>query len=288
MSKSASFKFIPRLSAQRGYSDHGWLHSYHSFSFANFYSPQHMGYGSLRVINEDHVARGKGFDTHPHREAEIWTYVVSGELTHKDNLGNVETMRRGDIQYTSAGTGIAHSEYNDNKTQDCAFLQIWGKSAIPNMNPAYYTRHHDAKSKTGVLKHIIKPAASFPNDAVIPRQDGKDELIPINNDLNFYASILPKDSSVSHTFLTSPGSVNPNRAKKRLGYVHLIMTSGTRDPRTPAPEKGAQLKVTAEDGTETTLYEGDAVKVEAPEGGRLTLESVGITDAELVFFDMNS
>lgn len=285
MSKSASFKFIPRLSAQRGYVDHGWLHSYHSFSFASYYDSKHMGFGPLRVINEDNIAKNKGFDTHPHSEFEIWTYVVSGELTHKDSLGNLETMKRGDIQYTSAGTGIAHSEYNDNKFKDCHILQIWSKPSIPRLKPTYYTRHHNSTSKTNVLKHIIKPRDAFEQNAEIPLQDGKDELIPVPGDLNFYASVLPNGQSVSHKFLSSPNGILAKN-KIRLGYLHLVMTSGIRSPSTAAPEKGASLRVTAEDGTEAILTEGDALKIEAREGGEISIESVGEAQAELVFFDM--
>src|ERR1700759_3020954 len=112
----------PRPWNTRGHADHGWLYTFHTFSFASYYSPKHSGFGPLRVINEDRVERGTGFGTHAHREFLIWSYVVSGELEHKDSLGNLEILKRGDVQFTSAGTGIRHSEYNRNTSKDNHFI----------------------------------------------------------------------------------------------------------------------------------------------------------------------
>ncbi|KAK6534905.1 hypothetical protein TWF281_006204 [Arthrobotrys megalospora] len=287
MSKSTALKLIPRLSSTRGYADHGWLRTYHTFSFANYYSPADTSYGPLRVINEDNIARAKGFDTHHHREFEIFTYITRGEIVHKDSLGNVEVLKRGDVQYTSAGTGISHSEYAGNKS-DASILQIWVKPDEARLKPTYYTRHHPEDSKAGVLKKIISPRENFGDKlASVPKQDGKEELIPIPADVEFFASILKeKGDSVSHVFTKKAGAENLDHGRKRLGLVQLVMSSGIRKKSESAPEGGAKLKVTAEDGSEQVLEEGDGLKIEAGEGSQLTFESVGDRAAEFVFFDM--
>ncbi|KAK6349517.1 hypothetical protein TWF696_005802 [Orbilia brochopaga] len=289
MSKAAAFKFLPRLSASRGYADHGWLRTYHTFSFASYYSSADTSFGPLRVINEDNIARAKGFDTHHHREYEIFTYITRGEIVHRDSMGNVEVLKRGDVQYTSAGTGISHSEYAGDKS-DASILQIWVRPDESGLTPTYYTRHHPEESKTGVLKKIITSRDNFGGAEklkAVPRQDGKEELIPIPADVDFYATIL-KDSgdSVQHVFGKKAGETSRDGSRKRLGLVHLVMSSGIRKRSEPAPAGGAKLKVTAEDGTEQVLEEGDGLKIEAREGSQLTFESVGDRSAEFVFFDM--
>lgn len=119
-SPSSALKVTPRRWSARGRADHGWLYSFHTFSFASYYAPEFESYGPLRVINEDRVEKGTGFGTHSHAEFLIWSYIVNGELEHKDSMGNVETLKRGEVQFTSAGTGIRHSEYNRNKQQVCS------------------------------------------------------------------------------------------------------------------------------------------------------------------------
>ncbi|EWC45680.1 hypothetical protein DRE_05241 [Drechslerella stenobrocha 248] len=289
MSKSTAFKFIPRLSASRGYADHGWLRTYHSFSFASYYSPADSSYGPLRVINEDNIARAKGFDTHHHREFEIFTYVTRGEIVHRDSLGNTEVLKRGDVQYTSAGTGISHSEYAGDKS-DASILQIWVRPNESGLKPTYYTRHHPDASKAGVLKKIITSRDNFGSQeklAAVPRQDGKEELIPIPADVDFFASILKNSGDkVNHAFGKKAGATSIEGSRKRLGLVHLVMSSGIRKKTEAAPAEGAKLRVTAEDGTEQVLEEGDGLKLEAREGSQLTFESVGGRAAEFVFFDM--
>ena len=205
-------------------------------------------------------------------------------------MGNTEVMRRGDIQHTRAGTGITHSEQNLHKTKEASLLQIWVKPDVTRLPPKYFTRHHDDNSKRGVLKHIVAPIASFSKEhaEAIPEQDGKDELIPIQTDLNFFASILPTGQSVSHQFMKAVTAEKADPKRARLGYLHLVMSSGIRSPKTPAPADGARLKVTAEDGTEIELTEGDAVKIEAKELGTITIESTGGKEAEFVFFDMKT
>jgi hypothetical protein len=119
---STSLKVTPRRSSSRGHADHGWLYTFHTFSIASYYHPKYERFGPLRVINEDRVERGTGFGTHSHAEFMIWSYIVSGELEHKDSMGNLETLKRGEVQFTNAGTGIRHSEYNRNKQLVCQFL----------------------------------------------------------------------------------------------------------------------------------------------------------------------
>ncbi|EPS40359.1 hypothetical protein H072_5807 [Dactylellina haptotyla CBS 200.50] len=246
-----------------------------------------MHYGPLRVINEDNIARAKGFDTHHHREFEIFTYITRGEIVHKDSLGNTEVLKRGDVQYTSAGTGISHSEYAGNKT-DASILQIWVKPNESGLKPTYYTRHHPEESKTNVLKKIVTPRENFGDKlAEVPKQDGKEELIPIPADVEFFASILGKaGDKVEHEFGKKAGAASLDRSRTRLGLVQLVMSSGIRKKSESAPEQGAKIKVTADDGTEQVLQEGDGLRIEAKEGSKLSFENVGDRSAEFVFFDM--
>ena len=187
-----------RKSAQRGYADHGWLKSYHSFSFAGYYDPAHMGFGNLRVINEDRIAPGRGFGTHGHRDMEIISYVLSGELAHKDNMGNVKGIPPGDVQRMSAGTGVEHSEFNHAPGQSTHFLQIWIEPNVTGIAPGYEQKTFAAPEKRGQLKLVASNA-------------GDAGSVTIHADAKIYAGLLDGDESA--TLALDPA---------RKTYVHLV------------------------------------------------------------------
>ncbi|NCW86150.1 MAG: pirin family protein [Oxalobacteraceae bacterium] len=187
-----------RKSQERGYADHGWLKSFHSFSFANYYDPKFMGWGNLRVINEDRIDPGTGFGEHSHRDMEIISYVLSGELAHKDSMGNVKSIPPGDIQRMSAGTGVTHSEFNYAKDQMTHFLQIWIQPKFMGVKPGYEQKTIPAEDKDGKLRLL----ASI---------DGAEDSITINADAKLYAGTF--DGAKHATLAMDPS---------RKAYVHLI------------------------------------------------------------------
>lgn len=175
-----------RKASERGPSDLGWLRSYHTFSFGHYYDPEHMGFESLRVINDDRVVPGAGFGTHPHDNMEIVSYVLDGELEHKDSMGNGSVIKPGDVQRMSAGTGVTHSEFNSSSENGVHFLQIWFLPNERNIKPDYEQKYYSADSKVNNLKLIVSP-------------DGRDGSVSINQDVNLYASILTdKDHKVDY------------------------------------------------------------------------------------------
>ncbi|HEV8519936.1 MAG TPA: pirin family protein [Burkholderiales bacterium] len=186
-----------RSSGERGHANHGWLDSYHSFSFADYYDPQHMGYASLRVINEDYVQPGKGFGTHGHRDMEIITYILEGALEHKDSMGNGSVIRPDDVQRMSAGTGVQHSEFNPSPSEVVHLLQIWIEPDVTGIKPSYEEKHFDAASKRGTLR-------------LIASRDGRDGSVTIHQDASVYAALIDGSERASHGL-----------ASGRKAYVHV-------------------------------------------------------------------
>jgi redox-sensitive bicupin YhaK (pirin superfamily) len=160
-----------RRSDERGFADHGWLKSFHTFSFADYHDPQHVQFGALRVINEDRVAAGAGFGTHGHRDMEIISYVLAGELAHQDSMGNGSTIRPGDVQRMSAGSGVRHSEFNPSPKDGTHFLQIWITPSARNIEPSYEEKRFSAEEKRGRLRLIVSPNAE--SGSVLIHQDAK-------------------------------------------------------------------------------------------------------------------
>jgi len=175
-----------RPAEQRGKADFGWLDSRHSFSFGHYFDPQFMGYGPLRVINEDKVKPGKGFDPHPHQSMEIISYVLDGALEHKDSIGNGSVIRPGDVQRMSAGTGIVHSEYNASKTDPVHFLQIWVLPEKEGGAPGYEQKHFDRAEKLNRLR-------------LVASHDGREGSVTIQQDADLYAAVLEKGARISHS-----------------------------------------------------------------------------------------
>ena len=186
-----------RKAGERGHANHGWLDSWHSFSFAEYYDPQHMGYSDLRVINEDVVQPGRGFGTHGHRDMEIITYILDGALEHKDSMGNGSVIRPGDVQRMSAGRGVQHSEYNPSQKELVHLLQIWIEPNVKGIEPGYEETHFDAASKRGKLR-------------LIASADGSGGSVRIHQDAAVYAALVDGAERVTHRL-----------AKGRKAYVHV-------------------------------------------------------------------
>ena len=209
-----------RKSSDRGHADHGWLNSYHSFSFADYYDPEQVSWGPLRVINEDRVKPGMGFGTHSHRDMEIISYVLDGRLQHKDSMGTGEVIRPGDVQRMSAGTGVQHSEFNPSTSAPVHFLQIWLVPSKNGIAPSYEQKYFSAEDKHDRLRLIASP-------------DGRDGSVTVHQDANVYASLLSAGAQLTHAL--APG---------RLGYVHLV--KGALSVNGITLETGDAAKVQAE------------------------------------------
>ena len=215
-----------RRSQERGHAEHGWLDSFHSFSFADYHDPRHMGFGNLRVINEDRIAPGSGFGTHGHRDMEIVSYVLDGELAHKDSMGTGSAqdapsgvIRPGDVQRMSAGTGVAHSEYNASERDPVHFLQIWIEPNVRGIKPSYEEKRFEPGEKRGRLRLIASP-------------DGRDGSVTIHQDAFLYAALLDGAESAEHR--PSPG---------RRTYVHVVR--GAVAVNGQALDAGDALKLSA-------------------------------------------
>ena len=192
-----------RTAAQRGQADHGWLKSQHTFSFADYMDPQFMGWGNLRVINEDRIASGMGFGTHGHRDMEIVSYVISGELAHKDDIGNGTSIPPGDVQRMSAGTGVRHSEFNHAKDSETHFLQIWLLPHTAGIAPGYEQKHFSEADKRGKLRLVADP-------------QGTDGAVTVHSDARIFAGLF--NEGEADTVAIDP---------KRKAYVQVVQGSVT-------------------------------------------------------------
>jgi redox-sensitive bicupin YhaK (pirin superfamily) len=222
-----------RRSNERGYADHGWLKSFHTFSFADYYDPQHVEFGPLRVINEDRVQAGAGFGTHAHRDMEIISYVLSGELAHKDSIGNGSTIRPGDVQRMSAGSGVRHSEFNPSSSEPVHFLQIWIQPNAQGIQPSYEEKRFSVEEKRGRLRIIASP-------------DQADGSVLIHQDARVYAGLF--DGAETATLNVKTG---------RRIYVHVAR--GTVTANGTALHTGDALKLT--DVAELVLKQGNQAEV---------------------------
>ena len=218
-----------RRAEERGHADHGWLKSFHTFSFANYHDPRHMGFSNLRVINDDIIAPSQGFGTHGHTDMEIVTYVLDGALEHKDSMGNGSVMRPGDVQRMSAGTGVRHSEYNHSSEEPVHLLQIWLQPNERGVKPGYDQRFFSAEDRRGRL-------------ALLVSQDGRDGSISSHQDALLYGTLLDADSRLEHRL--DPG---------RRAYVHVAKGSVKVNGETLANGDAVAI-----DGASLVLLEGVA------------------------------
>ena len=222
-----------RHAADRGYADHGWLKSFHSFSFADYHDPEHIAFGPLRVINEDRVSPGQGFGTHSHRDMEIISYDLKGELAHKDSTGTASTIRPGDVQRMSAGRGVQHSEFNPSASEGVHFLQIWIQPNVRGVAPSYEEKHFSAEEKRGRLRLIASP-------------DRADGSVLIQQDARVFAGLL--DGKENAELVIGPA---------RRAYVHVA--SGAITVNGVALQAGDALKLT--DNSQLTLRHGRDAEV---------------------------
>ena len=222
-----------RKAEERGHADHGWLDSYHSFSFADYYDREHVSYGPLRVINEDRIQAGSGFPTHGHRDMEIISYVLEGALGHKDSMGNGSSIVPGDVQRMSAGTGVQHSEYNHSKSETTHFLQIWIQPKITGIPPSYEQKHFPVAEKRGRLRLVASP-------------DGLEGSVSMNQNAFLYAGF----------FDGAERAVLP-LAAGRNGYVHIargkITINGQRLDAGDALKLGGVEAIELEGGQEAEV-----------------------------------
>ena len=221
-----------RKGNERGYADHGWLKSFHTFSFADYHDPEHMGFGPLRVINDDRIEPGQGFGTHGHRDMEIITYVLQGALAHKDSMGNGSTILPGDVQRMSAGSGVRHSEFS-HETAPTHLLQIWIEPNVSGIPPEYEQTHFETSSKRGKLR-------------LLASADGREGSLKIHQDADLFAALLDGDERAAH-----------RPAQGRKAYVHVALGKVTVNG-TPL-EAGDALKAT--NVAEIVLEKGTGAEV---------------------------
>jgi redox-sensitive bicupin YhaK (pirin superfamily) len=222
-----------RRSNERGFADHGWLKSYHTFSFGDYFDPRHIDFGPLRVINEDRVQPGEGFGTHGHRDMEIISYVLEGTLAHKDSLGTGSTIRPGDVQRMSAGRGVRHSEFNGSDTEVVHFLQIWIQPSVQGIEPDYEQKHFAPKEKRGRLRLIASP-------------DATDGSVLIHQDARMYAGLLD-------------GTETATLSVKRERRLYLHVARGTVTANGVPLHAGDALKLT--DTRTLELKDGEGAEI---------------------------
>jgi len=226
-----------RKSDERGHLSHGWLDTYHTFSFDQYYDPAHMHFRSLRVINEDRVAAGKGFPTHSHRDMEIITYILAGALEHRDSMGNGSVIRPGDVQRMSAGTGVSHSEFNPSDSESVHLLQIWIMPRARNLPPSYEQTNFSENERRNRLRLVASP-------------DGSDGSVTIQQDAKLYAAMLDRETTIEHTLPENRyawlqvvrGGLNVNGHKLTQGDGAAI-------------SRESSLKIAASDEAELLLFD---------------------------------
>jgi redox-sensitive bicupin YhaK (pirin superfamily) len=228
-----------RPATERGHAQHGWLDSHHTFSFADYFDPEHMGFRALRVINEDRVEAAQGFGRHPHRDMEIISYVLEGALEHKDSMGTGSVIKPGDVQKMSAGTGVAHSEFNASKEEPVHFLQIWIQPTQRGLQPSYEQKPFSREEKQGRLRIVASP-------------DGRDGSVTINSDAVVHAGIFDKGESSELPL-----------ANGRHAWVHVA--------RGKVRVNGKDLQA----GDGAALSDEPAVKIEGTEGGEVLVFDLG-------------
>eukprot|EP00475_Leptophrys_vorax_P003964 TRINITY_DN12313_c0_g1_i1.p1 TRINITY_DN12313_c0_g1~~TRINITY_DN12313_c0_g1_i1.p1 ORF type:complete len:265 (-),score=62.71 TRINITY_DN12313_c0_g1_i1:127-921(-) len=260
MSTADELKITVRKSQHRGHSDHGWLNTYHTFSFAYYQDERYDNFHSLRVVNEDRVMPSEGFGTHSHANFEIFSYIVQGELTHRDSMGNVETLKRGDVQFTSAGSGISHSEFNEHSEDMVHFIQMWVKPDRRGLKPVYVTKSFSEEDKLGKLVPIVSGG-----------DKKQDTAIPINQDITVFASILTAGQQVEHKIDAG-----------REVYIHVIQDA--------AGMSSERNKVGLKLNGLTQLKAGDGAFVrQTGEGATLTIEGDAAEEqvkTEFLLFDV--
>jgi redox-sensitive bicupin YhaK (pirin superfamily) len=224
-----------RRAAERGHANHGWLDSFHSFSFAGYHDPRYMGFGPLRVINEDRVRAGSGFPTHGHRDMEIITYVLEGALAHEDSMGNGSAIVPGDVQRMSAGTGVRHSEYNHDKSGVTHFLQIWIEPKFTGLAPSYEQKHFPAVEKRGRLRLVASP-------------DGAEGSVRVHQDARLYAGLFDGAERATHTL-----------AAGRRAYLHVargdVQVNGQALGAGDALKTDAGLEISGGRAAEVLLFD---------------------------------
>jgi redox-sensitive bicupin YhaK (pirin superfamily) len=226
-----------RRAEERGHENHGWLDTSHTFSFAEYYDPKFMGFGPLRVLNDDRVAPGGGFPPHSHRDMEIITYVLEGALRHQDSMGTGSVIKPGEVQRMSAGTGVTHSEYNASKKEPVHFLQIWIMPRRPGLPPGYEQKTFSEEQKRSQLRLIASP-------------DGADGAVRIQQDARVFAALLEPAKAVSYTF-----------DKDRLGWLHVARGSAEVNGTALKAgdgvgiSSGEKLSITSKDAGEILLFD---------------------------------